>query len=314
MLRFSTKVEAKRIPKEPDDEKSATLLSSQDASLKNTDSLSQSQSQSQPEAELDVTPFTLTRTHSTFFSASSSASEHTPKRHKSFHAASDSKDEKSDEKKPATVSIPPLTHLVSQSQPLIACIEGHLSKIQLDTEAEKNLVARFLYRFAHACQDKNITDAAYAPRTFKPRKQSAASKPEDTKKVAAKKANKLSKARTADKLLLDNLIMHCIIAAAALGDRKAELALQKYKEKQAKKPTRRLKAPLPTVDPLFTGNPTSYLPGLRKLMQTLAADLDFHFSAEKVQAMVQSLMTFVDAHFKEYRQTLLPSSSLSLRR
>jgi hypothetical protein len=314
MLSFSTTVDSKRIPEVPDDESTAALLSSQEASLKSTGSLSQSQSQ--PEEEPAITPFILTRTHSTFFassSSSSSSSEPTAKRHKAFHTANDAKDEK-EEKKAETISPPPLANPVSKAQPLLECVERHLTQIQTDTDSEKKMVARFLYKLAEACRDKSVTDAAYAPRKFKRRKETTDAKPKDPKKIAAQQAKRLAKARAADKQHLDNIIRDCITAAAALGYRKAQLTLQKYQLKEAQKPTRRQKEPLPSADVLFTSNPPSYLPALRKFMKKNAADLDLYYPPKKVQAMVRSLIAFADNYFYEYRNSLLPSSSLSLRR
>jgi hypothetical protein len=313
MLRFSTTVDSKRIPVVVDEEKTAALLSSQEASLKSTDSLSQSQS-SQTEIEPKITPFNLPRTYPTFFAVSSSSSDPTAKRHKAFHTASDAKEEKLAEKKAESISIPRLANSVSKAQPLLECVERHLAQIQTDTESEKKMVARFLYKLAEACQHESVTAAAYAPRKFKRRKQNTATKPEDAAKIAAKKTHRLAKARAADKRHLDKMIRDCIITAAALDYRKAQLTLRKYQFRQTQTPTHRQKEPFPTADVLFTGNPASYLPALRKFMKKNAADLDFYYPPEKVQAIAQSLIAFIDNYFYEYRNSLLPSSSLSPRR
>jgi hypothetical protein len=307
--RYSTKVESKRIPAVADEETTAALLSSQETTLKNTDSQSQSQS-SQTETQPQDRPFTLRRSSSSFFAPSSSSPQSSTKKHKAFHSTNgDDKEEvKGDKEEVETVSIPPLADQPSIAQPLSELVERHLAQIHLnDNATEKAMVAKFLYKLAEAYQNKNVNNAAYISRKLKPRKIYAAPKsPEEAKKIAAKQKIKIKKSRQADIKHLDKLIRDAIIASAALEDKKAQTALEKYQIKHPKRV-------LPKVDPLFTGNPASYFPALISLVKKAVVDIDFNFSPDQARAIMQSLLPILDGYFKNYRNSLLPTSSLSPR-
>jgi len=127
-IRFTTKVDTMRIPVIEGSQETAELIASQEAKLK------RSESQSQPsEPEIAVTAFTLTRTHSNFFTPS--ANNQPTKRQKLYHL-NDSEDEKEEK----SVTPPPIDKQPTLGDALYLQFENQLAQIPITDRAEEKKI------------------------------------------------------------------------------------------------------------------------------------------------------------------------------